>query len=148
MRERERDRRLFEQRDDAERGLQRHRAGQDQGAGSFAPRAPGVVSMEHGREPDHIGHHAMIELNGERVLEEIAPGRLQEQQMRGGRDERAVDQRPGVVDQPGIEPGDQRAEINLQQHEHRDRQRGEAQPRRRVDGRCGAICCAVHNTAA
>ena len=74
------------------------------------------------RTQQRIGHHAVVELHRQLILEKIPPQRRLEEQPRSVRDESAVDQRPGVVDQPGIEPGDQRAEIDLHEHQH-DQQR-------------------------
>jgi hypothetical protein len=59
----------------------------------------------------------MVELDGERVLEEIPPERRVHEQPRSFGHERSVDQRPRVVDVPGAQSGDEGAEINLQEHE-------------------------------
>jgi hypothetical protein len=55
----------------------------------------------------------MVELDGERVLENISPGGRDEPQPRRIRHEGAVDQGPGVINQPGMQPRHQRAEIDL-----------------------------------
>ena len=47
-------------------------------------RAPDIDDMEQRDGEKSVGDHAMIELHGERVLEEIPPRRLVEQQARGG----------------------------------------------------------------
>ena len=74
MRQRQRQRRLMQQRDDAERGLQGHRAGQRPARrADRAAAAPGVDGVQHRRQPERIGQHAVVELHGERVLEQIAP---------------------------------------------------------------------------
>ena len=54
----------------------------------------------------------MDELHGLRVLEEVAPGRIDDEEIAG--DERAVHQRPGVVGKAAVEAGDQPAEIDLE----------------------------------
>ena len=91
-------------------------------------RAPDIDDMEQRQSDEAVGDHAMIELHGQRVLEEIPPRRLVEQQAR--RHQRSVDQRPGVVDEPGMEARDQRAEIDLRNDEHGETGGG--------DGRCAA----------
>ncbi len=84
----------------------------------------------------------MIELHRERVLEEIAPQRRVEEQARGIGHEAAVDQRPSVVDEAGAQARDQRAQIDLQQGENEQRQRGGAQPQwRRERGARRDILC-------
>ncbi len=61
----------------------------------------------------HVGADPVDELHGLRVLEDIdPPGVLQE---KIGRDPRAIHQRPGIVAEARIEPGNQRAEIDLEQ---------------------------------
>ncbi len=62
-----------------------------------------------------IGDHAVLKLHGERILEEIAPGRFDEPQPFRRRHESAIDRRPGIVDETSIKTGDQRAEIDLKQ---------------------------------
>ena len=60
-----------------------------------------------------VGTDAVDELHRLRVLEEIDPGRLLDEEVAGH--DGAIHQRPGIVAQAGIEPGDQRAEIDLEQ---------------------------------
>jgi hypothetical protein len=79
--------------------------------------------VQHRDEPQRIGGEAVIELHRERVLEEIAPQRRFEEQARAVRHEGPVDQRPGVVDETGAQARDQRAEIDLREHEREQRQR-------------------------
>ena len=129
----ERERRGHHKRDDAERNLRaddgRERYRADPRRPSLAA-APDIDDMEKRHGDEAVGEHAMVELNGERVLEEIPPHRLVEQQAR--RHERAVDQRPGVVDEPGMKARDQRAEIDLRNDEHDETGGGDADaPRHR-----------------
>src|SRR6185503_1155033 len=72
----------------------------------------------------------VIELDGKRVFEQVAPRRLDEPQPFGRRYQYAVNKRPGIEDEPGIETGDQGGEINLKQQQRGKRERTEAQPRR------------------
>ena len=63
----------------------------------------------------------MLELHGQRVVEQIAPPRIFEEQPRRGRNEGAVDLRPGVVDPARAQARDQRAEIELQERQRQQR---------------------------
>ena len=79
VQQRQRQRRLMEQRHDADAGLQGDGAGQRQRAVEdrpAPPRADDIDEMKRRRDPERIGHHAVIELHRERVLEQIAPRRL------------------------------------------------------------------------
>ena len=73
----------------------------------------------------------MIKLHRERVLEEIAPQRLCKKEPRRVRHEPAIDQRPGVVDVAGAQSGDERAEINLPEHQDEQRNSRRANSRGR-----------------
>ena len=76
----------------------------------------------------------MHELHRQRVLEEVPPQRRFMREPRRIRNEAAVDQRPRVVDQSRAQTGDQRAEIDLQQHQPEQCNGGRANARRRLDG--------------
>jgi hypothetical protein len=91
--------------------------------------------VQHRDEHEEIADYPMIELDGERVVEEIAPQRLVEEQLRTRRDERAVDQRPGGVNEPRAHACDKRAEVDLQQNEGDQRDRGRPNAARRLHGR-------------
>src|SRR5690606_40327669 len=56
-----------------------------------------------------------------RVLEQVDPPRLLQEQ--AARNKRAVHQRPGIVGKPGIKPGHQRPEIDLEHDEDRSEER-------------------------
>ncbi len=71
----------------------------------------------------------MTELHRERVVEEVAPPRHLEEQPRGGRNDGAVDRRPGIEDAPGPQARHQGAEIELQEHKGEQHCRSETQPR-------------------
>ena len=86
-----------------------------------------VGEREHAQP---VGQHAVIELHRQGVLEEVPPPWLAEQKVCGRRDEAAVDQRPGVVDQPGAQSRHQGAEIDLGDDEGEQRARAPAQPPR------------------
>src|SRR5262245_33067836 len=82
------------------------------------------------QNPNGIGDHAVIELDGERVFEQIAPRWLDEPQPFPRRHESIVNKRPSVENESGIKAGDERTEINLKQQKARERERLEAQTRR------------------
>ena len=110
-----------QQHSDAKRHLQRDGGEQKESAGargSCFHRARGVERMQQRNDKDHVGEHPMVELHRQRILEKISPERRCKQQVRGVWNERAVDQRPGIVDVAGAQSGNQRAEIDLHQHEH------------------------------
>ena len=98
-------------------------------------RARDVGGVQQREQPHRIGHHAVIELHRQRVLEHVAPRRRQEEQARAVGHQAAVDQRPGIVDQAGAQAGDQRAEIDLHDHETEQHQRARADAARRGDRR-------------
>ena len=88
----------------------------------------------------------MHELHGLGVLEEIAPGRIDDQQVAGH--DRPVHQRPGVVAHAAVEPGDQAAEIDLDQHQHQQPVRRSAACARSAGAAlCGASPRATTNVA-
>ena len=111
---------------------------QDHRAGGMLARLPGVDRVQAGDQPDRVGEHPVVELHGERVLEQIAPPRRLEPQAARLRDERAVDLRPGVEAHAGVEACDQRAEIDLRQHQHGDEQRAVAHRAARRQSACAA----------
>ena len=90
----------------------------------------------------------MIELHRQRVLEHVAPRRRDEEQARAVGHQAAVDQRPGVVDEAGAQAGDQRAEIDLNDHETEQHQRARADAAGAATGARGSSSCAVHSMAA
>ena len=92
------------------------------------PRADGVDRMQDRQHKQCIGHHAMLELHGERIFEQIAPPRLFEEQPRCGRNQRAVDLRPGIVDAACAQACEQRAQIKLHECQQQQSHAGELQP--------------------
>jgi hypothetical protein len=95
------------------------------------PRPSGPQHRGVGQCGEHegIGQHAVDELHRQRVLEQVAPPRLHDPEP-GGND-RAVDQRPGVVAHAGAKPRDEAARRDLHQDEPEQRQRHLAGARRR-----------------
>ena len=79
------------------------------------PRAHRVDRMQERQRQQRISGHAVLELNRQRIVEQIAPPRLLEEQPRRGWNEGAVDLGPGVVDPARAQARDQRAEIELQE---------------------------------
>jgi len=77
--------------------------------------------MDERKRAQSIGRHAVVELHRQRVLEKIPPQRVSEEQVRGSRNEVAVDQWPGVEDQPGPQSGHQSAEIDLHDRKRQNR---------------------------
>jgi len=132
MRKRKLERRLVEERDDPEKRLQDHGRGEHERRARTCARRHriGCVQERQGAEP--IGHHAVIKLNGERILEEVAPPRRVEPQPRRVRHEVAIDERPGVVDQTGAQPRHQRSEIDLYERERDERRRRDPNAPRRL----------------
>ena len=89
---------------------------------------PRVQKMPERQSEDQIGDHAVEELDGDRVVDEIGPERLQSPQDVGRRNEDAVHQRPSVVDEARPQSSDEAAHENLQKHKSEDRQRDRLQP--------------------
>ncbi len=87
--------------------------------------------MQRRESQNCIADDTVIELDGERVFEKVAPRRLDEPQPFRRRHECPVNKRPGIEDEPGIETGDQRAEVDLKQQQRGKRERAEAQACRR-----------------
>ena len=89
--------------------------------------------LQDGGEHHGVAQHAVIELHGERVLEQVEiPGRGFAE---AARHEGAVDQRPGVVAEPCVDSGDKsaRQDLEIDQREHHagdPRRRGRARSRR------------------
>ena len=138
MQQRQCERRLVEERRNPERRLKGDGGRQRERGRQRAPspqRARDVDGVQQRGGFQRVGHHAVIELHRERVLEQVAPERGIEEQARGGRHEAAVDQRPGVVDQSGAQAGNERAEVDLDDDEDEDRQRAGPNARRDDDGR-------------
>ncbi len=79
---------------------------------------------------DRVSQHAVVELHGESIFKEIPPQWRIEEQARWIRQQRPVDQRPGIVDAAGAQPGDQRAEIDLSENKEQKRNRTDANARR------------------
>ncbi len=102
-----------------------------------SPRAQRIDRMQDRKDPDGVGQHAVAELHGERVVEEIAPPRHLEEQPRGGRNDGAIDRWPGVEDPSGPQAGHQGAEIELQEHQGEQHRGCDAQPRGRDEAGCG-----------
>ena len=75
MRESKRKRRLIEQRGDTEESLQCHRSGQNHSAPDGAGGLPCIEGVRDRKDPDRVGDYAVIELNHQRIFEQIAPGR-------------------------------------------------------------------------
>src|SRR5580700_1203832 len=73
----------------------------------------------------------MVELHHEGVFKKIPPPRHVKKKMRRARHKGAIDERPGVVDVTGAQPGDDRAEINLSQHQGKKTDCAGADARRR-----------------
>ena len=96
-----------------------------------------VEQMREPRQHNRIGQHAVVELHGQRVLEEIAPRRLLEEQPVGRRDEGAVDQRPGVVDS-GRHRGRRPARRDRSAQHQNDEQRSRSIAARRGTRRAAA----------
>ncbi len=86
--------------------------------------------MKHRQDQQRIGGHAVLELHGERVVEQIAPPRLLEPQPRRRRNEGAVDLGPGVVHPARPQARDQRAEIKLDESQGQQSHAGDLQPHR------------------
>src|SRR5581483_4077071 len=116
----ERNRYGEQQSPDAERGLQHGEKRERHGTADERLRRPAQREPyklgERGR--DHgIADHAVVELNRKRILEGVEiPGRGLQQPVR---DERAIDQGPGVVAQAGVEAGDESAGQQLQEDERK-----------------------------
>ena len=73
--------------------------------------------MRKAAAEQHVGRHAMVELDGQRVLKKISPPRGLENSRPGVGHQCAVDQRPRVVEQSGSKAGDERTEIDLRERE-------------------------------
>ncbi len=125
--QRQRQRHQRDQRRDAERGLRDDDQRQNERA-ARRRRVARLKDMEQRQREQHVGAEAMIELHGQRVLEQVAPPRRLKQQAR--RKQVPVHQRPGVEREPGIEAGDNAAEEDLNERQHDDG-RGDAANRMR-----------------
>ena len=101
-------------------GLQRNR-GSEHGSARDDPASlhgsRHVIGVQQRAGENRIGKHPMVKLHGECVLEKIPPQRGVEEEPRALGQQRAVDQRPGVVDVAGAKPGHQCAKIDLRQHQ-------------------------------
>ena len=148
MREGQRKRRLVEQSHYTKNSLRRHRGGEQDSSTGATPRLPGVNRVQTGKYPDRIGHHAMVELNGKRILEQVAPDGAHKPQPLRSRHNGVIDRRPGIEDEARVETGHQRTKINLQQQQNCDNERAGTQPDSASLEARGASCCAVHRIAA
>src|ERR1700730_19269947 len=79
------------------------------------PRAIRGVKRAHGHE--NVRHHAMGKLHGKVIVEEIEPSGRKQEQMLTRRNERTVNQWPGIVDKTRFEPGDEPTKRNLSEQE-------------------------------
>ncbi len=85
MQQRERKRGLMEERRDPDRRLEGDDRCQRERSRKHSPspqRTRDVDGVQQHKELQRVGHHAMVELHRERVLEEIAPERRVEEQAR------------------------------------------------------------------
>ena len=134
--ERERQRHLVEQCQNAEHRLQGDRDRKRERTGEHHPsphRSADIGGMQQRANEQRVTGHAVVELHREGVLEKIPPARLLHQQPGRVRQEFPVDQRPGVVDQAGAQAGDQGAQIDLHQHQHHEPDRAHANPGRQQE---------------
>ena len=122
---------LVEQSHDTKNSLRRHSGGEQDSSTGATPRLPGVNRVQTGKYPDRIGHHAMVELNGKCVLEQVAPDGAHKPEPLCSRHNGVIDRRPGIEDEARVETGHQRAKINLQQQQNCDNERAGTQPDQR-----------------
>ena len=110
-------RHVHQERGDADDGLQQHQMEEHQRppcmGGSRQPPARRDHVPER-QDEQGVGAEPVDELHGLGIFEQVAPGRLDDKQI--ARYRLTVHQRPGVVAQPRIQPGDQPAEKYLAKH--------------------------------
>ena len=136
MREPRPERHLQEQGDDAETHLrQRQRGDTHRPPRGAAGRDPdGLDRVGDGCQHHEVGEETVIELHQSEVVDEVLDeGHLVEQHP-GRRHEAAVHVGPGVVEEARLRAGDEPAEPDLNQHQHRQ-QAGEEPHRFRGGGK-------------
>ena len=82
------------------------RRGKRQRRGEHRPaaqRSGSVDGVQQRQDKQRVRHHAMVELDRQRIFENVAPRRRVVQQARAIGNEAAVDQRPRIVDEPGCD---------------------------------------------
>ena len=107
MQERQRDRRLQQQRHDPDaacRVMAPASASAPLGAKPVGKSRIDIERVHDRSDKKNVGDGAMIELHHQIVLEKISPQRRKKPEPITRRDQGAVDQRPGVVGEPGISP--------------------------------------------
>src|SRR6516165_3962995 len=118
MRQRKQYRDQQKKRCNAEHCLEEENKCERHGAAAAHPMPVAIRGVKDGEGYENVCHHAMGKLHGEVVIEEIEPRRMKQQQMLTRRNERTVNQWPGVVDKTGFKPGDEPTERNLSKQEN------------------------------